>query len=121
LRNAGCKKQTYSTDENRFACRCRRLSRSILQPGHRSRPEPAHLCGADEIRPASPFPPDCRKFSITTIHSMIRIITALIVSAVAMLAASCCCTSDVKPPGLRPLPQFQEIQSAPVPEVHGTK
>ena len=54
---------------------------------------------------------------------MTRIISALVVSAFAMLAASCCCTSDTKPPGLRPLPQFQEIQAAPAPapEVHATK
>jgi hypothetical protein len=43
---------------------------------------------------------------------MIRIISALVVSAFALIATSCCCTSDMKPPGLRPLPQFQEIQSA---------
>jgi hypothetical protein len=51
---------------------------------------------------------------------MIRILSALIVSALAMLAASCCCTSDAKPPRLRPLPQFQEIQT-PAPEVHYSK
>jgi hypothetical protein len=52
---------------------------------------------------------------------MIRICSALVVSACALLAASCCCTSDSKPPGLRPLPQFQEIQPAPAPEVEATK
>ena len=54
---------------------------------------------------------------------MIRILASLVVSASALLAASCCCTSDVKPPGLRALPQFQEIESAPAPapEVHATK
>lgn len=54
---------------------------------------------------------------------MIRILSALTVSAFAMLAASCCCTSDTKPPGLRPLPQFQEIPAAPAlaPEVHYSK
>jgi hypothetical protein len=70
------------------------------------------------------IPPDSPDFSPTTTHSMIRILSALVVSAFAMLAASsCCCTSDVKPPGLRPLPQFQEIQAAPAPapEVHATK
>lgn len=43
---------------------------------------------------------------------MIRIVTALVASAFALLSASCCCTGEAKPPGLRPLPQFQEIQSA---------
>jgi hypothetical protein len=54
---------------------------------------------------------------------MIRILASLVVSASALLAASCCCTSDTRPPGLRPLPQFQEIESAPAPapEVHATK
>jgi hypothetical protein len=50
---------------------------------------------------------------------MIRILTALVASVFAFLSASCCCTSEVKPPGLRPLPQFQEIQTAP--EVHYSK
>lgn len=52
---------------------------------------------------------------------MSRIFTALTISAFAMLAASCCCTSDVRPPGLRPLPQFQELPVTPAPEVHYTK
>jgi len=52
------------------------------------------------------------------IDSMIRILSALTISAFAMLAASCCCTSDTRPPGLRPLPQFQELPAAPAPEVH---
>lgn len=54
---------------------------------------------------------------------MIRIISALIVSSFALLASSCCCTGEAKPPGLRPLPQFQEIQAAPAPapEVHYAK
>jgi hypothetical protein len=56
---------------------------------------------------------------------MIRLLSALVVSALAMLAASCCCTSDTKPAKLRPLPQFQEIEAAPAPasapEVHATK
>jgi hypothetical protein len=54
-------------------------------------------------------------------NSMIRILALFVVSASALLAASCCCTSDTRPPGLRPLPQFQEIESAPAPEVYGTK
>ena len=54
---------------------------------------------------------------------MIRIVSALVVSAFALLAASCCCTGEGKAPGLRPLPNFQEIQSAPAPapEVHYEK
>ena len=48
---------------------------------------------------------------------MIRIVTALVVSAFAFLSASCCCTSDAKPPGLRPLPQFKEITPSQAPEV----
>jgi hypothetical protein len=52
---------------------------------------------------------------------MFRIFTALITSALSFLAVSCCCTGEPKTPGLRPLPQFQEIQSAPAPEVHYSK
>ena len=53
---------------------------------------------------------------------MIRILTALAASAFALLAASCCCTSEVKPPGLRSLPQFQEIQTTTTTsEVHYSK
>jgi hypothetical protein len=46
---------------------------------------------------------------------MIRILSALVASVFALLATSCCCTGEAKPPGLRPLPQFQEIQTAPAP------
>jgi hypothetical protein len=52
---------------------------------------------------------------------MIRIFFALVTSVFALFAASCCCTGEQKAPGLRPLPQFQEIQSAPAPEVHYSK
>lgn len=52
---------------------------------------------------------------------MIRILSTLAASVFALLAASCCCTGEQKAPGLRPLPQFQEIQSAPAPEVHYSK
>lgn len=52
---------------------------------------------------------------------MIRIVSAFVAAAFAGLAASCCCTSDVKPPGLRPLPQFREIAPTPAPEVHYAK
>jgi hypothetical protein len=54
---------------------------------------------------------------------MIRILTAFFASSFAFLAASCCCTGEVKPPGLRPLPHFQEIETTTVttPEVRYTK
>ena len=56
---------------------------------------------------------------------MIRILTALVASAFALLAASCCCTGEANPPRLRSLPRFQEIQAAPAPTqapvVHYTK
>jgi hypothetical protein len=57
---------------------------------------------------------------------MIRIICTLAASSFTFLAASCCCTSDAKPPGLRPLSQFQEIQAdqpsySPAPRIRGTK
>ena len=45
---------------------------------------------------------------------MIRILSALVASAFVLLSVSCgCCTGEAKPPGLRPLPQFQEIQTTP--------
>jgi hypothetical protein len=51
---------------------------------------------------------------------MIRIITALVASIFALLSVSCgCCTGEVKAPGLRPLPQFKEIETAH--EVHYSK
>ena len=43
---------------------------------------------------------------------MIRILTTLAAAAFTLAATSCCCTSDSHPPGLRPLPQFQEIPAA---------
>lgn len=52
---------------------------------------------------------------------MIRILSAIVASVFALLAASCCCTGEAKPPGLRPVPQFQEIQAAPAPEIHAEK
>ncbi len=46
---------------------------------------------------------------------MTRLLLAIPVCAIAVLASSCgCCTSDSEAPPLRPLPQFQQIQSAPV-------
>ncbi|HEY1122423.1 MAG TPA: hypothetical protein VGE67_12515 [Haloferula sp.] len=52
---------------------------------------------------------------------MIRIVTALVASAFALISASCCCTGEPKAPGLRPLPQFQEIQTTTEQEVHYSK
>ncbi|MEI8039376.1 MAG: hypothetical protein WCJ14_13395 [Verrucomicrobiota bacterium] len=54
---------------------------------------------------------------------MIRILSALVISVFALLAASCCCTGESKAPGLRPLPRFKEIPtiSAPAPVVRYTK
>ena len=53
---------------------------------------------------------------------MIRILSALVVSVFALMAVSCgCCTSDAKPPGLRPMPQFQEIPAAEAPTVRYEK
>ena len=55
---------------------------------------------------------------------MIRILTALVASVFALLSVSCmCCTGEPKAPGLRPLPQFSEIQTAPAPQVdyHSSK
>jgi hypothetical protein len=47
--------------------------------------------------------------------TMIRLLLAIPIGAIAILASSCgCCTSDSSAPLLRPLPQFQEIQTAPV-------
>ncbi len=48
---------------------------------------------------------------------MIRILTALVASVFALLSASCCCTGEPKAPGLRPLPQFQEIQTTTTTQV----
>lgn len=45
---------------------------------------------------------------------MVRILTAIVASAFVLFSVSCmCCTGEPKAPPLRPLPQFQEIQSAP--------
>ncbi len=54
---------------------------------------------------------------------MTRILVALGASLFAFASASCCCTSQPKPPGLRPLPQFREIQQTTVveQEVYPTK
>jgi hypothetical protein len=44
---------------------------------------------------------------------MLRVISALAVSAFALLAASCCCTGEPEAKPLRPLPHFQEVPAAP--------
>lgn len=46
---------------------------------------------------------------------MSRILLAIAAPAVTLLVASCCCTSDTKPPGLRPMPTFSEVPAAPAP------
>lgn len=46
---------------------------------------------------------------------MIRVLTTLATAAFAFATAACCCTSDSKPPNLRPLPQFKEIEPAHAP------
>jgi len=51
--------------------------------------------------------------------AMLRIIAAVCVSAFALISASCCCTSEMEAPALRPLPQFQEVPAAA--EVHYSK
>ena len=49
---------------------------------------------------------------------MIRILSAFVASVFALISTSCmCCTGEPKAPGLRPLPQFQEIQTTPAPQV----
>jgi hypothetical protein len=53
---------------------------------------------------------------------MIRILIALVASVFALLSVACsCCTGEPKAPGLRPLPQFKEIESAQGGEVNYTK
>lgn len=53
---------------------------------------------------------------------MTRSLTALAAAAITLACSSCCCTSDSKPPKLRPLPKFEEIAPAtPEPEVHYAK
>jgi hypothetical protein len=121
-----------SSDENRLYRRCRRSPCRFLLPERRSRPKQAGLRGAFKIMTfarvftrvgrasmASGFPKISTK--PTAFDPMIRILSSIVASVFALMAASCCCTSEVKPPGLRPLPQFQEIQAAPAPEVHPTK
>jgi hypothetical protein len=45
---------------------------------------------------------------------MTRLIAIASASIFAALLTSCgCCTSDSKPPKLRPLPKFREIEAAP--------
>ena len=46
---------------------------------------------------------------------MIRALSATAACAIALVSASCCCTGESKPPRLRALPKFQEIQPATTP------
>lgn len=117
------KNNPVPTDESRPDRRSCRVFRRLLQPQLRSRSEPADLRASIQIKSNRPFCLIARTLHQTTIHPMIRILSALVVSTFALLGASCCCTSDAKPPGLRPAPQFQEIPAAPAPapEVYGTK
>lgn len=50
---------------------------------------------------------------------MIRLLAILCASAFPFFSASCCCTGEQEAPGLRPLPQFQELPAAA--EVEYTK
>ncbi len=43
---------------------------------------------------------------------MFRVIAALVVSSVALLSASCCCTGEQEANALRPLPHFREVPAA---------
>lgn len=52
---------------------------------------------------------------------MIRVIAAVCASAVALLAASCCCTSEPKAPPLRKLPKFKEVETTETHEVNYAK
>lgn len=40
---------------------------------------------------------------------MIRIISALLISAFALISSSCGCKPELKTPGLRPMPEFAPI------------
>lgn len=44
---------------------------------------------------------------------MFRAIAIVCLAASALVNVSCCCTSEPKARPLRPLPQFQEIPTAP--------
>ncbi len=50
--------------------------------------------------------------------TMTRILTTLAAAAFTFAIASCCCTSDTEPVGLRSLPSFQEIPQATAPPEH---
>jgi hypothetical protein len=52
---------------------------------------------------------------------MIRTILSLVTAALALAAASCCCTSDTEAPPLRPLPKFLEMPAADSYAVEATK
>ncbi|MEN9990422.1 MAG: hypothetical protein RLZZ224_124 [Verrucomicrobiota bacterium] len=44
---------------------------------------------------------------------MIRILTLIALAATALVASSCCCTSDAKAPRLKRLPKFRQFPAAP--------
>jgi hypothetical protein len=103
-----------------------RIIPRILRDRHQHFSGPAGL--RDTIHVSSPFQNTSSPKSLSNPNrhpSMIRILSAVVLPVFAMFASSCCCTSDSKPPGLRPLPQFQEIPSSPgpaaAPRVYGTK
>ncbi len=52
---------------------------------------------------------------------MFRILPATLASAIALISVSCCCTGEPKAPGLRPLPNFRQIETTSEVEVHYTK
>ena len=126
-------KPLRSPDETRlYRHRCRTLCRFLL-PESPARSEQTGLCRTFEIRPPARVStraglcfitensPNIPAISLnpTASDPMIRILSAFVASVFALLAASCCCTGETKPPRLQPLPKFQEIQAAP--EVHYSK
>lgn len=118
-------------DENRLDRRRFRAPRGFVLPEQHARTEPAGRRHSGQVifreiptshSPSPPSPTRSTSHKTYRTDSMIRILSAIVASVFALLAASCCCTGEAKPPGLRQLPQFQEIQSAPAtPEVHYEK
>jgi len=122
-----------------FRCRYRILVGGLLRPRSHAHSDPTYLRGALKISRrllgifqkvpkgyfsviAKPQKPLFIPENNFTHRFMTRIITALLASTFALLLTACgCCTSDVKPPGLRPLPQFKEIQSAPQVDYRSSK
>jgi hypothetical protein len=113
-------KPTHSTHETCLHRRRCRSFRRFLLP-ERTCSQPAGLRGSFQVifrRFRQQSAPGTHTFpKPSDLVTMIRIVTALVLSSFALLGASCCCTSDAAAPALRPLPQFKEIQ----PEVHYSK